>query len=151
MSEKISIDLIANNLPTSLEDLLAIIVFSLMPLALDLIYIFIIYKKQYNMINEIQNEVTPKLRYGYAVPVYIIIGLILYTMYKRNFSTFEVFTMGLLFYGFYNFTLLTLFEKADFVLAFYDCLWGSIMFTLVYVFVQIMHFIFFNKQKSSVD
>jgi uncharacterized membrane protein len=66
-------------------------------------------------------------------------------MYKRNFSTFEVFIMGLLFYGFYNFTLLTLFKDADFALALYDCIWGSIMFTLVYVCVQILQFFFFNN------
>lgn len=98
-------------------------------LIIDMIWLKFYMKDIYQrLIKDIQGEEMKIKIYG-ALLVYIFMTILLLKF--RNNNMFDMFLLGSLSYGIYDFTNYAIFTKFDFKTALIDMIWGGVLFTLV--------------------
>ena len=115
------------------------IISALILLILDFIWITMYMGSKYEtLITNIQGS-SIKFNLIYAIFAYLlmIIGLYKFVLPKINLNDitfkncfFNAFLFGVVLYGVYNFTLLTIFKKWDIQLAIIDISWGGLLYFL---------------------
>jgi uncharacterized membrane protein len=100
-----------------------------MLLIIDMIWLKLYMKDIYvKLVKDIQGEEMKIKIYG-ALLVYIFMAILLLKF--RNNNMFDMFLLGSLSYGIYDFTNYAIFTKFDFKTALIDMIWGGVLFTLV--------------------
>ena len=98
-------------------------------LIIDMIWLKFYMKDIYvKLVKDIQGEEMKIKIYG-ALLVYIFMTILLLKF--RNNNILDMFLLGLLTYGIYDFTNYAIFTKFDFKTALIDMIWGGVLFTLV--------------------
>jgi len=98
-------------------------------LIIDMIWLKFYMKDIYvKLIKDIQGEEMKIKIYG-GLLVYIFMSILLLKF--RNNNMFDMFLLGSMSYGIYDFTNYALFTKFDFKIALIDMIWGGVLFTIV--------------------
>ncbi len=105
---------------------------------IDMFWLKFVASKKYRvMIRNIQNE-EMKIKMIPGILVYVFMTLLFILFYKQSVS--KMFLLGLLTYGVYDFTNLTIFNKFDKIFAVYDTIWGGVLFAITYILASKINF-----------
>jgi uncharacterized membrane protein len=107
---------------------------------IDIVWLKFYMKNIYEkLIKEIQGE-EMKIKLSSALFVYICMTILL-LKFKNN-NLFDMFLLGLLTYGIYDFTNYAIFTKWDLKASIADMLWGGVLFAIVsYLHSKILPYI----------
>jgi len=81
-----------------------------------------------SVITDIQGGKQAYYRLSAALPVYIALAYLILKVKDTN----DAFLTGLSVYAVYDFTVYVAFDKYPIWLAFADCIWGGVLFVIVY-------------------
>ena len=104
----------------------------------DSCYFMIIYKNFNKMIKEITNS-NIKLNYITAIITYLLLAFSLYyfiILPKKSYL--DAFLLGLVIFGIYDFSNLTIFEKYNLNLGLIDTIYGATIFTLITFIINLI-------------
>jgi uncharacterized membrane protein len=105
---------------------------------IDFIYLNLIKDYFGNQIKVIQGS-PMKINYLATIICYIILILGLnYFIIKPNLSILDAFLLGIVIYGVFETTNMSLFSKWSWTTVFIDTLWGGILFALTTIIVRII-------------
>ncbi len=105
---------------------------------IDMFWLKLVASKKYRvMIRDIQNE-EMKIKMIPGILVYVFMTLLFILFYKQSVS--KMFLLGLLTYGVYDFTNLTIINKFDKTFAVYDTVWGGVLFAITYFLASKINF-----------
>jgi len=107
-------------------------------LLFDGCYFMIIYKNFNKMIKEITNS-NIKLNYITAIITYLLLAFSLYyfiILPKKSYL--DAFLLGLVIFGIYDFSNLTIFEKYNLNLGLIDTIYGATIFTLITFIINLI-------------
>ena len=111
------------------EQIKEFIVVFILFILVDIIWLKFYMKDVYvTLIKNIQGENMKIKLYGGAI-VYVLMTILLIKF--RNNSVFDMFLLGFLSYGIYDFTNYAIFTKWDLHTAVIDMVWGGILFAVV--------------------
>ena len=98
----------------------------------DMIYLSVFYNKYNKMIKNITNTDFIITNYISFIIIYLLLAIgLYYFIILPNKSIKEAFFLGLIIYGVYDLTCLTIFQKYDKTLALIDIIYGSSLFAVI--------------------
>jgi uncharacterized membrane protein len=108
-------------------------------LLLDMLYLKFI---SYPLLKEskfLENLTFENIRFRYIILCYLFISFgIYYFIINQKKSVYDAFILGIITYGIYDFTTLSIFKDYDSLIALIDILWGGILFSLTtYIYYKI--------------
>lgn len=108
-------------------------------LLLDILYLKFICYPLLKESKFLENITIENIRFKYIFLCYVLISFgIYYFIINPKKSVYDAFILGIIIYGIYDFTTLSIFKNYDLLIGLIDILWGGILFSLTtYIYYKI--------------